>query len=154
MMPPAMSQEATDSICAMLDGLAENAVSGDGEDRAAEVASAPWRLAWPVSAAAVLAALLVSRALFPSSAPQMAPTASSPAPLAELANHGWILVDETTRIESVEDEGWLDDPDGGAMHAVRMQLVEENRIFDEETGIIVSISEPREEMLLMPVSNF
>jgi hypothetical protein len=32
--------------------------------------------------------------------------------------------------------------------------VEENSLLDEETGIVMQVSEPREEILLMPVSTF
>jgi hypothetical protein len=40
------------------------------------------------------------------------------------------------------------------MHALRLNVVEENSVMDEEPGIIVLISQPREELLLMPISSF
>jgi hypothetical protein len=40
------------------------------------------------------------------------------------------------------------------MHALRLSVVEENSLRDLETGIVVQISEPREEILLMPITAF
>jgi hypothetical protein len=48
----------------------------------------------------------------------------------------------------------MEDPDGAAMQAVRVRVVEANTLRDEETGIVVQVSEPREEMVLTPVSVF
>ena len=61
---------------------------------------------------------------------------------------------ESDRIESMTDEGWQEDADGTAMRALRLSVVEENSLRDEETGIVMQVSEPREEILLMPVSAF
>jgi hypothetical protein len=54
----------------------------------------------------------------------------------------------------MSDEGWVADPDGSAMQAVRLRMVSEDVVRDEETGYTVTVSEPREEVLLMPVSDF
>jgi len=64
------------------------------------------------------------------------------------------LVGETGRVENMTDEGWVSDLDGGTMEAVRFRVVEENTLRDEETGIVVQVSEPREELLLFPVTAF
>jgi hypothetical protein len=52
------------------------------------------------------------------------------------------------------DVGWSETPDGSAMRTLRLRVVEESRLRDEETGIVMNISQPREEFLLMPVSTF
>ena len=75
-------------------------------------------------------------------------------PLPETDTSGLVLVSESERIESMTDEGWVSDPDGTAMHAFRIRTVGENQIRDSETGIEFQITEPREEILLMPVSSF
>ncbi len=64
------------------------------------------------------------------------------------------LISESGRIEDMIDEGWSDTPDGNTMRTLRLQVVEESRLLDEETGIVMNISQPREEILLMPVSAF
>jgi hypothetical protein len=58
------------------------------------------------------------------------------------------------RVEAMSDEGWVADPDGAAMQAVRVRVVEANTLRDEATGIVVQVSDPREEMILTPVTVF
>ena len=67
---------------------------------------------------------------------------------------GMVLVGQSDVVSSMVDEGWMEDPDGVEMHAVRLQILTENHLRDEETGIVMRISQPREEMLLMPVTAF
>ena len=69
---------------------------------------------------------------------------------ASKAAPGFVLVSESDRIESMTDEGWQEDLDGSAMHALRLVAVEENNVRDEESGMVVRISEPREEILYTP----
>lgn len=64
------------------------------------------------------------------------------------------LVSEMDRVEEVSDEGLYVDSGGSAVRKVRVRVVEESRIKDKETGIIVMLSEPREEMYMLPVSHF
>jgi hypothetical protein len=66
---------------------------------------------------------------------------------------GFVLVSETDRIESMTDEGWQEQ-DGSAMHALRLTAVEENNVRDVESGMMVRISEPREEILYTPITAF
>jgi len=72
----------------------------------------------------------------------------------ESLTSGLVLVSESDRVESMTDEGWSEDVYGSAMHAVRLNVIEENQLRDEESGMLVKISEPREEVLLMPISSF
>ena len=78
----------------------------------------------------------------------------APSPVAVTSPAGFSIVSESERIESVTDEGWREDSEGSAMHTVRFKSVQENNVRDQETGMLVQISEPREEMLMMPVSEF
>lgn len=151
LMPVALSDSATDAIHAMLDELSGTDVIAAGVPFPAVEKTAPWR-----AAAAVLAGLLAISAWFaPSFLDSSTPRTASDTTLdLEDAAQNMQLVDESTHLAWVEDEGWLADPDGGALHAVRVRVVEENRLLDEETGIIVHVASPREEMLLMPVSTF
>jgi hypothetical protein len=140
LMPPAMSEQGRISIESMIDELA-------GE--AAPVKPVGIGFVKAITGIAALVALVAAVTLFrDETAPALATTdpETSPAILE--------LVGESDRIESLEDEGWFADPDGGAMHAVRIRMIEENSLRDPETGIVMQIREPREEMLLMPVSAF
>lgn len=65
-----------------------------------------------------------------------------------------VVLSESDRVESISDEGLWADGDGSAHHEMRVILLSENSMRDEETGIVFEISEPREEIFLMPVSTF
>jgi len=152
LMPVALSESATESIHGMLDELAgAEMIAPDAANSPGTPRVSPWH-----AAAAAVAALLAVSAWFAAPAIENAAFAKSIGKelVFEEPARTMHIVDESTRLAWVEDEGWLDDPDGGTHRAVRMRVVEENRLLDEETGIIVHVSSPREEMLLMPVSTF
>jgi len=143
LMPPAMSAEAQRDIEAMLDELAVP------EGNVVPVKSwYRWPLAGGIAAAGIAAALVLPLAVQRSSAPT---------PVAESASEtppGFVLVGGSDSIKSMTEEGWQEDTDGSAMRTLRLSVVEENQLLDEETGIVMMVSEPREELLLMPVSTF
>lgn len=147
LMPSSMSGQASRSIEEMLDGLA-GGVQGHsaGDARAIGRSSFSYWLSGGLAAAIALGFIL----------PDVKKTGplASVEPLTDEAFAGLVLVGESEHIESMTDEGWLADPDGAAMQAVRIRAVGANRLRDEETGIVVEISEPRDEVLLMPVSAF
>lgn len=143
LMPPGLKQDFQLELEEMIDDLA-------GELPVAPVATASisrrgrWLAAGGMAAA--VAGLCVALPSF------------SPSQVAAVLPHdpssGLVLVSESGRIESMTDEGWQEDRDGFAVHAVRLNIVEENQVRDEETGMIVQISQPREELLLSPISAF
>lgn len=146
LMPPALSQGRQLEIEAMIDELAgpvaENVVRISGK-----AGTRRWLVGGGIAAAiGALCALLpmVDRSLEPMVVANL-PQESTPK---------LVLVSESDRVESVTDEGWQDDADGVAMQTLRMNLVGENRLRDEASGMVVQISEPREEILLMPISTF
>ena len=142
LMPPGLSQQFQIDLEDMIDDLA-------AEDFPAATNGHPfrrWMIAGGIAAAVAAVATVVPfvhTAVTPAS---VATTSSTPADL--------VLVVETDRVESMTDEGWQENPDGSAMHAVRINVVEENSLRDEETGIVLQVSEPREELFLMPISSF
>lgn len=144
LMPPGLSDEGLRDMEDMLDELA-------GQTPSAEV-PAPAAKPWPrrMMVGGIAAAGVAIAMVFPLNKPE--------APIAAIAVEetapGFVLVGESDRIESTIDEGWLEDSDGSAMRAMRLMVVEENSIRDEETGIVMQVSAPREEILLMPVSAF
>ncbi|MEI7911919.1 MAG: hypothetical protein WCK77_19995 [Verrucomicrobiota bacterium] len=148
LMPPALSESGQRSIEAMLDDLAAAAP----QPPAARGWHKPlWtrHLSLPLGIAASLAALL---ALVPRN-PSGPQALAMERPAVENGS-GLVLVSESDRIEEMSDEGWVADPDGAAMQAVRVRVVEANTLRDEATGIVVQVSDPREEMILTPVTVF
>jgi hypothetical protein len=144
LMPPALSQDCQDGLESMIDEL-----SGlDAEPRISAIRRAGrWVLGGGIAAA--IGALF---AIFPDPGEQPAPR-SAAVPTVDPPS-GLVLLSASDRVESITDEGWLEDASGAAMRAVRLNVVEENQVCDEETGMKVRISEPREEVLLVPISEF
>jgi len=144
LMPAALSDEGQLGMEAMLDELAGGA--------AVEVIPMkPWfrrPFAGGIAAAGIAAALLLPLSI--SRTPVPAPVVSAeqkPVP-------GFVLVSESGSVESMSEEGWQEDADGLAMRTMRLRVVEENQLLDEETGIVMLVSQPRDEYLLTPVSTF
>lgn len=143
LMPPALSEAGQREIEAMLEDLAGPAVA-----RSSAVQPRP--LMWPLVggiAAAIVALAVLSHSFKPAAPSVTARTATTDAPPFE-------LVGESDRVEAIRDDGWREGPEGSAMRAMRLRVVEENSLLDHETGIVMRISEPRDELLLMPVSAF
>jgi hypothetical protein len=146
LMPPAISESGQSNIESMLDELA-------GEAAPVRAAPSPsWGRRALISG--IAATGIVAAMVFPRAGQQDSPnphlTANPPA----AAVPEFVLISESDRVESMTDDGWLEDSDGSAMHAVRLLVIEENNLLDEESGIVMQLSEPREEVLLMPVSAF
>jgi|LakMenEpi03Aug12_release.lakeMendotaPanAssembly.Ray.scaffolds.fasta_scaffold30721_4 hypothetical protein len=77
------------------------------------------------------------------------------APLVGIAeDDGMVVITELDRVENVLDEGLFVDAGGSAVRKMSVRVVGESRILDEETGIEVTLTEPRREMVLLPVSTF
>lgn len=159
LMPPALSEEGQRGIEAMIDELAGESepvqqIPVVAEGPVLEVVHSPWPRR--IAAAGIAAAVAVLAATFvPTSyGPALDSVAALDSQAMEELPPEFVLVSESDRIESSTDEGWVEDSDGSTMRALRLNVVEENNIRDEETGIVVQVSEPREEILLMPISAF
>jgi hypothetical protein len=143
LMPPALGQDSQVEIDAMIDALA-----GPEAENVVGISSGRW-LVRALIGGGIAAAIGAMVAIFPlMSATRVAEILPMPAAL------GLVLISESDRIESMTDEGWQENSDGSAMHALRLNAVEENEVRDEETGMMVQISEAREEVLLTPISAF
>jgi hypothetical protein len=143
LMPPALSPNCQHELEELIDNLAKEA---NLPPEAAAPQKALMRWVFGSGIAAALAGLCAFLIGSPRSATDVSKSGS--------AQPSFVLVSESGRIESVSDEGWQEDVDGFAMHTLRLNVVEENKIRDEETGMVVHISQPREEILLTPVSTF
>lgn len=145
LMPPALSQSFQLDLDEMIDELA-------GEDPQEIPVISPHPVRWIIGSgiAAALAGLIAIYPLIQRAPDRQASISSEEAPAAP----GLVLISGSDRIDSMTDEGWQENPEGHAIHAVRLNVVEENSLMDEETGMVVLISQPREEILYMPISSF
>jgi len=65
------------------------------------------------------------------------------------------LVSEEVGVVAVEEgEQLLSDDEGNLMRAWHMQVVNQERFHDPQTGHEVTVVHPRDEVVLMPVSSF
>jgi hypothetical protein len=156
LMPPALSEAGQRSLEAMLDELASTAPAPAARHF---FKFRPAVVAIPLGIAAALLAWLSLAPGDPSPAPpspgpRIAALPVAAAPATAEPGSGLVLVSESDRIETVTDGGWLGDPDGAAMAAVRLRVVEATTFRDEESGIVVQVSDPRDEVILTPVSAF
>ncbi len=145
LMPAALSVEGQRTIEEMLDELAAPAVS---EDRPAIKAKPSW--GWLVPTAIAAAAVIIAHLV--TDAGRVGPVADLPA--TDFSGTDIVLVGESDHIEEMTAEGWTSDPDGTAMKAVRIRVIEESSLRDGRTGIVVRVTQPRDEVVLMPVTAF
>ncbi len=143
LMPPALSQDGQLEIESMIDDLA-----GPEAEKVVPISSGKWLVSTLVGggiAAAVAGLLALVPIIEGFSTPQVAATSKAPS--------GFVLVSESDRIESMTDEGWQEE-NGSAMRALRLTAVGENNVQDLESGMMVKILEPREEILYTPITAF
>ena len=133
LMPPALSEDCQSGIGEMLDDLAGPS----------NIVGISW-LSRCLIGGGIAAGIGALFAVFPM-------IQKTPQPVAAA---GFSLESGSERIESVTDDGWRKDSEGSTMHAVRFNTVRETQVRDKESGMLVRISEPREEILMMPISEF
>jgi hypothetical protein len=140
LMPVGLSEGAQSEIEAQIDEL-----SGEvGVVRYDFSRPAKW-----LAATGIAAAVAIGVAVFPIGGEKSSPVSAAPQ-----VDPGLVFLTASDRVEDVSDEGLFVDAGGSAIRKVRVRVVEESRIRDEETGIVVMLTEPREEMYSVPVSTF
>jgi hypothetical protein len=145
LMPPALSGESQAEIENMIDGLA-----GAEPQKVVPISSGGWIARW-AAGGGIAAALGLLGALYMGEKSVQEPRNGG---LVQEMSSNLIVVSETDRVESVTDEGLKANPDGSTMRAVRLKAVETNKVLDKESGMIIEIREPREELLLTPINKF
>jgi hypothetical protein len=144
LMPAALSERAGAEIGETIDQLARDA----GLDiPTIQPAAARWP--WLGGAAAAVLALAAFVFWKPDGASQQSAEAPAVIDIPEL-----VRISHSDTLQSVVQEGWSDDVGGKPHQALRLHMVARQQILDEETGIVMTVSEPREEVLLLPVYTF
>ena len=143
LMPAAISEEGKRSLDELIDGLATTE----------KVVELPRKSGWPWAGGIAAAAAAVVIAL---NLPAADPAGPVAALIAEesFEESGIVLLRQTERVEDAEPEGWLSETDGVAHRAWRVRVIDEDRVRDVKTGYEVTVSRPREEVILMPVTTF
>ena len=141
MVPAPLSRRATGDLDELIETLA-------AQQEPAPAAAPFGRKAAVVTGAAAaviaLAAVAIHAAL-----PERPPRAAA-AP----AIDPFEVVAATNRIDEPEEDEWFADEAGGMHRVVRMRVIEEEFVRDRRSGALVTLTEPREELVLVPVSSF
>ena len=163
LVPSAISGKGQQSLEDLIDGLAAEA--GEEPEVVAmpkPVTAMPKRRMWgwtggvAAAAAAVVAAMVLpqgnpagtARTVAYHGNPQITPAGNS------AAEDGVVLLGQTERVEAAEPEDWVSEADGVTHRAWRFRVVNEERVQDVKTGYEVTVSHPREKVVLMPVTAF
>lgn len=147
LMPPGLSENFQADLDEMISGLAgPDAVGAMPRKRS----SYPLRLIAGGGIAAAIGALCALVPMIQGNSGSTPTAAILPPPAAP----GLVLLGESNRVESITEEGWKDGSSGAAIRATRLNVVEQNSVRDEKSGMVVEIVEPREEILLTPIDSF
>jgi hypothetical protein len=154
LIPPALSESGQARMEAMIDELAGPQTAAHPEAPAFRPylpSSRPpirWRMVGGIAAAAaiMLGALIAGQR-------QLAPSASF-ATVTRPAFPALTLLEESGRVDDASNAGTVEESDGTSLQAWKYHVVEKDRMKDRQTGLVVEVSQPRDEFLLMPVSAF
>lgn len=160
LVPSALSERGQQSIEDMIDGLAAGEMAEITEAQASSAIIAPKRRfgTWSAGIGAAAAAVAISLSL-PHSGPVAGEgrlTASAEVPMTTHSEpeDGLVLLGQVERLEAAEPEDWVSEADGVSHRAWRFHVVDEERVQDVKTGYEVTVSCPREKVVLMPATAF
>ena len=155
--PPAISENGQAMLGQTIDELAGvepclDQVHG-GKNPAVTVRSRmkdwPWKAAAAVALLAVPAVMLIDQ---DDASPSLTTNASTGDPLfsSEL-----VVLKSTNRIDGREEDGLIIPRDGSSPHyRYRYHVTDEEQIRDDQTGTIVTLRQPRQEIVTIPVTQF
>ncbi len=77
-------------------------------------------------------------------------------PVSEVWGSSELVVLKTTnRVDGLEDDGLILPLDGSAPHyRYRYHVIDEERVRDEKTGTVITLRQPRQEVVTVPVTQF
>jgi hypothetical protein len=139
LIPRGFSERGRQAIEGLIDELAGESPSPAGRGR--------W---WGTGAAA--AAVLAVAGWGWWSSPEVTPAA--PAVVGELVSPLELLSESVGVVSAEPDLEFRSDAEGKLLEAWHVQVVSEERFRDTESGHVVTVRHPRDELVLMPVSNF
>lgn len=150
LVPPALSPRARANVSAMLASLAEKA-QPETDIVALPVARRHFPLRQIAAAAvAIIALTLVGISFSPT--PQTS-IAATPEPAAETQNSP-VLIDRMLLTDGMTVEGTLTAADGTVMNQLKRRVETRERYRDTQKGYLITVSETRDEKVLLPKRGF
>ncbi len=151
LVPPSLSETAQVKLEETIDRLA------GVEPHCANTAKAENKKFWPWKAAAAVALLAAPVVMYQmQSAPQ--PDAllaiRDVGDVSDLAPE-LVVLKTSCRIDACEDDGLIIPTDGAAPHyRYRYSITNEEQVRDAETGTVITLRQPQQEVLTIPVTQF
>ena len=154
LVPSALSEEGQRSLEDLIDSLAAE------EPAVVEmpaVTRRPW--GWIAGGIGAAAAAVVISLSMPALAPDAPRLVANPLPGIVPASSqdekgGVVLLEQLEKVEAAQPEDWMSETDGVAHRAWRRRVLSQERVQDLQTGYEITVSNPREEVILMPVTAF
>lgn len=154
--PPAISDEGQARMEEIIDLLAGESEGTNGTWSGSSSSGKSWT--WKVAAAMALFAVpVVMVTETPEDAPVTPLVMNSTTEATSVSETltDLILLRSTYRIDGQEDDGLIIPADGGAPHyRYRYHVTNEERVRDSETGTVITLRQPRQEVLTVPVTRF
>ena len=149
LIPPALSEEGQTSMEDLIDELA-----GVEADDHSGMSSKPWL--WKVAAAVAILAVPVVMIQQRGDSPAMDTS------LARLdtdvtldVSPEMMLLKSIKMIDARENDGLIVPNDGSAPHyRYRYRVIDEEVVKDPETGVVITLRQPRQEIVTIPVTQF
>lgn len=164
LVPPALSEEGQFRLEETVDRLA--GVQSEGESSSSSRSEARV-FVWPWKAVAVVAALAIPVIMIQSYDPEDTDRSLAQVELPisvdqssqMISQKVWpqemLLLRSTKLIDAQVDDGLIVPVNGSAPHyRYRYRVVDEERVRDLETGIVVTLRQPRQEVVTIPVTQF
>lgn len=154
LLPPALSEQGLKDMEAQIDDLAGVQAS----DSLASV-EFPWT-SWAWKAVAVIVVLLVAIVMVNQDADvdrdtTVAVVDSEAIFLAQLNQPEMVLLKSTKLVDGRESDGLIVPANGTAPHfRYRYRVVDEEQVRDPMTGTVITLRQPRQEVITIPVTEF
>ena len=148
LLPPALSEDAQHEMEALIDDLA-----GVDDVHASGFEWKAW--SWKVAAAMALLAVpvvMISKNNRPFADASLAILDTD---LAHSLSPEMVLLKSTRLIDGRENDGLIVPSDGSAPHyRYRYHVIDEEQVRDPESGSVITIRQPRQEVVTIPVTHF
>jgi hypothetical protein len=156
LMPPALSERAHSNVRRMIASLAaDQAGQPVLKVPVKQKQSFPWYKGTAAAAAIAALAIGVSYLLPDRDAPVVATSAPKEEPVLLAENeHSPVLIDRMQLTDGMTVEGTLSAADGTLMNQIKRRVETRERYRDARNGYLITISETRDEKVLLPKRGF
>lgn len=155
LMPPPISESGMQQMDALLENLAQGEAKGTARNNSLRntFAGAAKLVALLLLFLVPVALLKLTNEIVPV-APQLA-LLDAVAPMAAAQESEFVVIHSVHKVAGRENDGLITPVDGAAPHyRYRFHVVDEEKVRDPETGVVITLRQPRQEVITLPVTDF